>query len=280
MAAAETAAIALTGLSAEYAGLQAKAARTSEEDARLKTLEAKIEAGNGELSDFFRKTLYPELAQKAGAQDANALLSKEKSEVSRLQNTLAALGPRVMGIRLLLGEEHAYAIVVTAQARKKIELKATPAELRGKVLQVRDDLRDPASAPKPHLAELYAMAVAPLEDELKALEQTPAPTGRAPVLLRNATSDPVGLQHGERRCRQERPGDGQPGHDRPTEGRGSRAGHAMGCERRKHQPVDAGLLLQMGERSRRWQSGGIAPGSNCSPARVRRVPGSGKRARR
>ena len=49
-----------------------------------------------------------------------------------------------MGIRLLLGDEHAYAIVVTAQARKKFELQATPAELRGKVLQVRDDLRTPS----------------------------------------------------------------------------------------------------------------------------------------
>ena len=117
---------------------------------------------------FFKNTLYPELAQKAGALDANALLSKEKSEVSGLQNTLAELGPRVMGVRLLLGEEHAYAIVVTAHSREKFELKATPAELRSKVLQVRDDLRSPSSDPKPHLAELYAMVVAPLGDELKA----------------------------------------------------------------------------------------------------------------
>ena len=139
----------------------------------MKTLDTKIETGNSEVSDFFRKTLYPQLAQKAGAQDANALLSKEKTEVSRLQNTLAELGPRVLGIRLLLGEEHAYAIVVTAQARKKFELQATPAELRSKVLQVRDDLRAPASDPRPHLAELYAMVVAPLADELSALEQAP-----------------------------------------------------------------------------------------------------------
>ncbi len=149
----------------------------------MKTLEAKIEAGNAEVSDFFRKTLYPELAQKAGTQDANALLSKEKSEVSRLQNTLAELGPRVMGIRLLLGDERAYAIVVTAQARKKFELKATPAELRSKVLQVRDDLRTPASDPKPHLAELYAMAIAPFGDELNALEQSSQEKGRVPTLL-------------------------------------------------------------------------------------------------
>jgi CHAT domain-containing protein len=146
-------------------------------------LDASIEQGNGEVSAFFRNTLYPQLAQKAGTQDANALLSKEKSEVSRLQNTLAELGPRVLGIRLLLGEEHAYAIVVTAQARKKFELKATPAELRSKVLQVRDDLRTPSSDPQPHLAELYAMVVAPFGNELSALEQTRAQKEGVPTLL-------------------------------------------------------------------------------------------------
>ena len=181
LATPEKTAVALTDMSMEYAVLLAKAARTPEEAARLKTLETKIETGNAEVSDFFKKTLYPELAQKAGTQDANALLSKEKSEVSRLQNTLAELGPRVMGIRLLLGEEHAYSIVVTAQARKKFELKATPAELRSKVLQVRDELRTPTSDPKPHLAELYAMVVAPFGGELNALEQTEK--GRVPTLL-------------------------------------------------------------------------------------------------
>ena len=34
-----------------------------------------------------------------------------------------------MGIRLLLGDDHAYAIVVTANTRKKFELQATPADI-------------------------------------------------------------------------------------------------------------------------------------------------------
>jgi CHAT domain-containing protein len=93
-----------------------------------------------------------------------------------------------MGIRLLLGDEHAYAIVVTAHTREKFELKATPEELRSKVLQVRDDLRSPSSDPKPHLAELYAMVVAPFAGELKALEtnsaqSTGAKQNNVPTLL-------------------------------------------------------------------------------------------------
>lgn len=182
--AAEKTAFTLTDTSTEYAALMAKPTRTPVEDSRLKVLEAKIEAGNGEVSDFFKKTLYPELAQKASTQNANALISREKSEVSRLQNTLAQLGPRVLGIRLLLGDTNAYVILVTANARKKFELKATPAELRRKVLQVRDDLRNPASDPKPHLAELYAMVVAPFADELVPLEQQASTEKeRAPTLL-------------------------------------------------------------------------------------------------
>ena len=183
LAAPEKTAVALTALSVEYAALLANEKRTSAEDARLKVLEAGIEQGNGEVSDFFKNTLYPELKQKAGTEDANARVKSERSEVSNLQNTLAELGPRVMGIRLLLGEEHAYAIVVTAHTREKFELKATPAELRSKVLQVRDDLRSSSSDPKPHLAELYAMVVAPFGDELKALEQSPAAHDRVPTLL-------------------------------------------------------------------------------------------------
>jgi CHAT domain-containing protein len=178
----EKAAVALTSLNMEYAALLAKASRTSAEEARLKELDTRIEAGNGEVSAFFRNTLYAELAHKVGSEDANALLSKEKSEVSRLQNTLAELGPRVLGIRLLLGEAHAYAIVVTPHTREKVELEATPAALRSKVLQVRDDLRTPTSDPKPHLSELYAMVIAPLGIQLTALERSSG-QGRVPTLL-------------------------------------------------------------------------------------------------
>jgi len=174
LAGPEKTAEALTGLSVEYSALMAKTGRTPAEEARLKTLDASIERGNGEVSAFFKNTLYPELAAKAGTQNANALLSEERSDVSRLQNTLADLGPRVVGIRLLLGDDHAYAIVVTAHTREKFELKATPTELRSKVLQVRDDLRSPTSNPKPHLTELYTMVVSPFENELKALENNPA----------------------------------------------------------------------------------------------------------
>ena len=173
----------LVDMSAEFATLQAKSARTDPDTARMKTLETQIEAANADVSAFFRKTLYPDVAGKAGIQDANALVSKEKSEVSRLQNTLGDLGPQVMGIRLLMGDEHSYAIVITAQARKRFELKATPAELRAKVLEARELLRSPTSDPRPKLGELYTMLVGPFAGELAALEQTETEKNKVPTLL-------------------------------------------------------------------------------------------------
>ena len=78
LATPEKTAVALTALSLEYAALQAKATRTPEEDARLKVLDASIEQATERLSDFFKKTLYPELAQKTGTQDANALTEQRE----------------------------------------------------------------------------------------------------------------------------------------------------------------------------------------------------------
>jgi len=172
----------VAGLSQEYAWLLGKETRSSAEEARMKALDARIEAANAELSSFFEKTLYPELERTSGAR-ANDVLRGEESRVSGLQNTLLALGPGVMGIRLLLGEEHAYAIVVTARAQKKYELAVKPAELRDKVLQVREELRSPASDPRAHLHELYGMVAAPLQQQLDDLARIASSAGAAPTLL-------------------------------------------------------------------------------------------------
>ena len=78
---------------------------------------------SAEILAYFNSTIDPELEQKPGAGKENGLPNGENSAQSYLQNTLAKLGPRVMGIRLLLGEDHAYAIVVTANTRKKIRIE-------------------------------------------------------------------------------------------------------------------------------------------------------------
>ena len=89
---------------------------------------------------------------------------------SLLQESLSKLGPRVIGIRLLLGENHAYAIVVTANARKVVVLPASSADIRTKALEALKAVGSPSSDPRPQLNELYSMVVAPIEGQLKPLE--------------------------------------------------------------------------------------------------------------
>ena len=171
----------LEQLSVDYVGLEVQAARTPEQDARLKALGASIEKGTAELQAFFDATV--SRAIKPGDAAACGGTSEDGSAQSYLQETLAKLGPQVLGIRLLLGRDHAYEIVVTATSRKKIELTATPVELRSKVFETLKILGLRNSDPKPQLAQLYAMIVAPLEGDLKALDTSADAQGRVPVLL-------------------------------------------------------------------------------------------------
>jgi CHAT domain-containing protein len=83
----------------------------------------------------------------------------------------------------LFGEDHVYAIVVTANSRRRVELKATPAELRSKAFEARKSLTARASDPRPLLAQLYAMVVAPVEDDLKRLEAQPSAQGGVATIL-------------------------------------------------------------------------------------------------
>jgi CHAT domain-containing protein/Tfp pilus assembly protein PilF len=182
MAIPEKRAVEIENLSLQYAILQTKTSRTAAEDAQLKSLIASVAQGVAEIQIYLTGTIYPALEAKSGVGKGSESSNGEGSTQSYLQNTLAKLGPNVMGIRLLLGENHAYAILATASTRKKYELKATSAEIRSKAFEVLENLASRTSDPRPRLAELYAMIVAPVEGELKTLE-TPAAQGRAPTLL-------------------------------------------------------------------------------------------------
>ena len=176
MAELEKTAMAFEQASVDAAALQAKAKRTPEEDARLKQLNESMQQADAAILSSFAGTIESDLKQSGASQN-------DQSAHSYLQDTLMKLGPRVLGIRLLLGQDHAYEIVVTADSRKKFKLQATPAELRAKALDVLKVLRSRNSDPRPQLAELYAMVVAPLEDELKALDGQPSSNGGVPTVL-------------------------------------------------------------------------------------------------
>ena len=165
-------------LSLTYAQLQAKPTRTAADDAQLQSLEASMKQERTQIENILTTTVFPALDQQSAPGQA-----VNDSTQSYLQSTLAKLGPRVMGIRLLLGSDHAYAIVVTGTSRKRFNLPATSAELRSKVFEALGALSSPASDPRPQLNQLYAMIVAPIENELKSLESPAGAQGNAPTLL-------------------------------------------------------------------------------------------------
>jgi CHAT domain-containing protein len=149
----------------------------------MKILSATIQQGIAEIFSYFKNTVDPELIQKPDTGKDNGSPTGEGLTQSYLQSTLAKLGPRVLGIRLLLGENHAYAIVVTAKTRRKYQLKATSAELRSKAFEVLGALDSRTTDSRPHLEELYGMIVTPIEAELKPLEASSAGQSVVPTLL-------------------------------------------------------------------------------------------------
>jgi CHAT domain-containing protein len=176
-------ALALEEVMIQDALLQAKGARTAEEDKQLAALEASIQQGSTEFAQFlgqYSSAVVAEMKSTASPAELSEMQGSDKVQ-SYLQSSLAKLGPSAMGIRVLLGSKHAYLILVTADSRKKIELKATPADLRAKALAVRDILASRSGDPRPQLAELYAMIVAPMADDLNAFQRSAHVS--APTLL-------------------------------------------------------------------------------------------------
>ena len=162
----------------EAAQLEADSARNAADDARLKTLNANLLQARSAIQDRFDHAIAPELdKQSVSGQSAEA------STQSYLERSLAKLGQNVMGIRILLGEDHAYAIVVTANSRKKFEFTASSADIRSKALEALKAIGSPSTDPRPQLNQLYAMIAAPFESELKSVEAAGGTQDNVPTLL-------------------------------------------------------------------------------------------------
>jgi CHAT domain-containing protein/Tfp pilus assembly protein PilF len=179
MPSVEAKADALVELSVTLRTLLEKADRTADDENKLNSLRAEIEEMNRSVSKFFTDTLYPEFARRTTNDDANSLIADEKSGMSALQSTLARFGPNVVGIRVILTNEHGYALLITANGRTRFDLDSAPAALRKEILQVREELRNPGSDPRGHLADLYTSLLGPMKKELEALEQNADSANRA-----------------------------------------------------------------------------------------------------
>ncbi len=168
----------IEGWNLQSAQLQAKSARTPADEEQLKQLDENLRQTQSAIRDSFNNTIIPELDSQSAPDAAGAGQTQ-----SYLQSSLAKLGGNVMGIRVLLGADHAYAIVVTANSRRKIDLPASPADLRAKAFEALKAIGSPAADPRPQLQQLYNMIVAPMEGELKTIASDTGAEDNVPTLL-------------------------------------------------------------------------------------------------
>ncbi len=162
----------------EAAQLEANSTRNAADDAQLKTLDANLLQARSAIQDRFDHTIVAELDKQSVAGQSTA-----DSTQSSLEMSLAKLGQNVIGIRMLLGQDRAYAIVVTANSRKKFELAASSADLRSKALEALKAIGSPSTDPRSQLNQLYAMIAAPFESELKSIEAASGAQDNVPTLL-------------------------------------------------------------------------------------------------
>ena len=165
--------------SAEAAALEEETTLAPQEDNRLKELNASIDRNSEVILTGVAGSVHTSLTQQV----AVAGQTNTPSAPSYLQNSIAGLGPRVVGIRLLVGDDHVYEIVVTASTRKVIVLATPPADLRAKALETLRVLGQRNVDPRPQLNRMYSMLVAPLEGELKSVESVAGAPNTVPTLL-------------------------------------------------------------------------------------------------
>ncbi len=170
-AAEGTEAASLTNASFEFERLNAIPNPTPTDKAKLKDLSAKIAAGNAAIDTFFNKTLYEQLG---GDTKSNARASTADTETSSLSNLLAQLGPGTLALYTLVGDQHSYLIVTTANTRTRYEIKTSAADLGKLILALRQELKSPAADPSKDLATLSHLLLDPIAADLAtAARQSP-----------------------------------------------------------------------------------------------------------
>jgi CHAT domain-containing protein len=165
LATQEDAASQLTADSFEYERLNALTNPTPADSIKLAELSKKIATGNAAMETFFNKTLYAELGSDT---IANARVNDASSETSSLMNILADLGPDVIALYTLVGDQHSYIIVTTANTRARREIHANTEELSKLVLATRQQLVSPTGSPSADLIRLDHLLLDPIADDIAA----------------------------------------------------------------------------------------------------------------
>src|SRR5581483_3716231 len=116
--------------------------------------------------DKFYDELYRELGKTKNAADT---VEETKEKASGLQNLLQSMPEGTVGIYTLVGEDAYHAIVVTRNVMLPREYKISARDLRLKVENFRDALRDPNSDPLPKARALYNILIGPIAGDLESV---------------------------------------------------------------------------------------------------------------
>ncbi|GAB6037046.1 hypothetical protein JCM15519_16050 [Fundidesulfovibrio butyratiphilus] len=155
----------LAALGKEAAQLEKKGdARTEAENERLKNIRASLD----EAHKRFRKTL-AEIAEafKRQGEARNAELTAKQLDTD-LRGMVRDLGPAVTLVHYLVLPDSLRILVTTPKVilPRKVEIKE--ADLNRLVHEFRQALQNPASNPGPAAQKLYALLIAPIEQDLAA----------------------------------------------------------------------------------------------------------------
>jgi len=158
----------LATLGAERGSLIDKKARTPEEEQRLAKLDADlVVAGNA-----FQKFLDQLSTDLSASNDSSARVFQLR-ESQGLMEDLRELGPGVVALYTLVGEDKYRVILTTADFQKGYEYPIKSADLNRKVLEFREALQNPKLDPLPLAQELYTILLGPVAKDLaKAKAQT------------------------------------------------------------------------------------------------------------
>jgi CHAT domain-containing protein len=151
----------ITVLGTERGLLRDKRSRTADEDRRLTALAKDLEVAN--LA--FQKQLN-RMAKEASFSDGTKDKLANVQEEEGLMETLRELGPGVVVLYTLVGQDKYYVILITANTRTVGEFPINSADLGRKVLEFRQVLQDRGRDPMPLAQELYRILVGPISHDL------------------------------------------------------------------------------------------------------------------
>jgi CHAT domain-containing protein/Tfp pilus assembly protein PilF len=153
----------LTRLGSERGELFRKAKRTPEEDRQLAKLDEQLSVSVDHFNKFLEK-----LQLALGTNSAKSARVVEMQDALGMKKTLRDLGPNVVLLYTLVGDDKYWVMLVTPDAEQAYENPIKLKDLQRKVFDFREALEDPRVDPAPLARQLYDILIGPkLSHDLK-----------------------------------------------------------------------------------------------------------------